>query len=499
MVNRDGALVLGAWKEELPLNDSRRDFLLNGVRDGFHIVNSVPETGLRPVFTKNYKSATCHENRSKVEEQIKEELVNGRYEITETPPTIVSALGAIPKKNSSKVRLIHDCSRPEGRALNDLAEQNHFKYHSIQEATKMLHQGSYMAKIDLLNAYRSVKIHPSNYTFTGLQWKFQGDETPSFIVDKRLPFGARLSPEIFTELGNAIIRIMASKGHPSVVVYLDDFLVTGKTKEECQQTFDVLFQLLRKLGFAINFQKLVSPTQRLTFLGVILDTNSMTLELPKDRVTELKELLKTALQKPKLSKHQLQSIAGKLNWATNCIYGGRFFLRRIFDKIATLKRPFHRTGVTKDIKDDIQWWIQFIDIFNGCTPMIDNRPTAPLWIDACNVAAGGVHGEEFVYTPWEWWPGTLQRHINYKETLALEPAVTFWAPKWQNKLIRIYSDNQAAVGIFNKGSCRDPFVMASLRRIFWLSAVYNFRLKAFYLPGSQNKLADAVSRLHENK
>ena len=40
-------------------------------------------------------------------------------------------------------------------------------------------------------------------------------------------------------------------------------------------------------------------------------------------------------------------------------------------------------------------------------------------------------------------------------------------------------------------------MMAFLRILFWLSASYNFRITAKYLPGKDNRLADCASRLHE--
>ena len=104
----------------------------------------------------------------------------------------------------------------------------------------------------------------------------------------------------------------------------------------------------------------------------------------------------------------------------------------------------------------------------------------------------------WVYTPWEWaGPEFSSLHINYKEVLALEPAASLWAPLWANKKIFIHTDNQAAMAMINKGSCKNPLVMQSLRRVFWLSVQYNFSLKAKYYLGSSNRLADLVSRLHE--
>jgi hypothetical protein len=122
---------------------------------------------------------------------------------------------------------------------------------------------------------------------------------------------------------------------------------------------------------------------------------------------------------------------------------------------------------------------------------------SPVCIDACDFAGGGFYQGNIFNIPWHTWPGASEKHINYKEVLALEPAATLWAPDWANKRVFVYSDNQAAVHIINKGTAKDSFVMDSLRRVFWLSAVWNFKLKALYYPGNQNILADAASRLQE--
>ncbi len=49
-----------------------------------------------------------------------------------------------------------------------------------------------------------------------------------------------------------------------------------------------LIQLLRKLGFAIKYDKVTWPSQRLVFLGITLDTTSMTVEFPENKLSELK-------------------------------------------------------------------------------------------------------------------------------------------------------------------------------------------------------------------
>ena len=60
----------------------------------------------------------------------------------------------------------------------------------LQYACKLIKQGDFLAKLDLSNAYRSVKIHPSNYPYTGLHWQFTGDTSDTFFYDTKLLFGA---------------------------------------------------------------------------------------------------------------------------------------------------------------------------------------------------------------------------------------------------------------------------------------------------------------------
>ena len=62
------------------------------------------------------------------------------------------------------------------------------------------------------------------------------------------------------------------------------------------------------------------------FLGILIDTISQTLSLPEDKLVELHSVVKEFLQWHRASKRQLQSLAGKLNWACKVVYGGRTFL-----------------------------------------------------------------------------------------------------------------------------------------------------------------------------
>ena len=122
----------------------------------------------------------------------------------------------------------------------------------------------------------------------------------------------------------------------------------GATREECQLAYDTLFQLLIDLGFTLSEHKLVPPTQRLTFLGVELDTMAGTMTLLADKLTELHTVVLEFQNKQRASKKQLQRLASKLNWACRVVYGRRTFLRLILDTMNALSPSGFRS--------DIAWW-----------------------------------------------------------------------------------------------------------------------------------------------
>ena len=494
-INVEGALIPEAWERELPPLDPHRDFILNGVRQGFRITNKTVQ-GDR-VYMENYKSCTNRETFDIVERQIREEIDNNRYVVCEAPKRITSALGAIPKPEKGRVRLIHDCSRPAGSGVNDFAENVKFSYQSLQDGLDLVVPGAWMAKLDLASAYRSVKVSPLDYCVTGLSWKFKGMAEVTYMYDQRLPFGARLSPGIFNTLSQAIRRMMARKGFKNVVAYCDDFLCVSSSKEECIRTLNTLWSLCRKLGFAINYNKVIGPVTKITFLGITIDSKTMTLGLPAEKVTDLCRDIQSLIASKSASKRTLQSVAGKLNWASRVIQGGRFFVSEVYGRIKTLRGMWHRTRITQQLRRDLLWWSDQVSNFNGTLPIVDSREQTPLCIDACTEGGGGYYGGEWFYLSWNHWPGMADKHINFKEVLTLEPAAHIFAPWWANKRITVYSDSTAAVGMINKGRAPDSEVNDSLRRVYWLSAKFNFQLKALHYPGRYNEVADRCSRLAE--
>ena len=157
---------LDVWEAELA-GDPDKDFILNGLLFGFSLVDYDVQD-IPHAFTKNHLSATQPHNKQKVDEKIKAELLEGNYMTSPHQPRIVSALAAIDKPDGG-IRLIHDLSRPKHQSLNDFAFKDECSYTTVTEALSHCHPDTWLAKIDLSNAFRSIPIKPEQWTITGLQ------------------------------------------------------------------------------------------------------------------------------------------------------------------------------------------------------------------------------------------------------------------------------------------------------------------------------------------
>ncbi|CAG2211241.1 unnamed protein product [Mytilus edulis] len=458
MVKPTRDLILSAWSNELQ-NDFDKEFLLHGIEFGFDIIDAsdIPLN----IQAKNHPSASpSGPLYSKAHAQVLIEIENGNYIFADEKPKIISPMGVIPKPGGG-IRLIHDCSRPEGSAVNDFAgDPSKQIFQTLDDATKLVTASCYMAKVDLKSAYRSVQISKTSQQVTGFRWTFP-DGREFTLFDRKLPFGSKLAPGIFHRLSQAVRRIMSR--------------------------------------FAINWSKVVDPCQQITFLGVEIDSSTMEVRLPSDKLAVLKAELLAFTKRSHASKKQLQSLAGKLNWASAVIRGGRVFLRRIINCIMRIKRDWHKARLKGDIAQDILWWNNFISSFNGKSLILDQYPVTSVATDACRSGAGGFFDNDWFYVNWQCdFPFAENLHINELEALSVVFAARRWAKAWQNKRVLIFCDNVTTVSCLNKCSSRNATLMSYLRELFWLSASNNFHIKAVHIavvPLSRENLARYIAHL----
>ena len=490
------------WEEEL-CSDIDCEFVLKGIKEGFSII--VPDTtkDIFPACCNNYKSVTDVNVKLKVERQILEEIDLGRYVVCHEKPLIVSALGAVPKAGSDSLRLIHDCSRPAGLGINAYAEPDAVKFNTVDNACSYINRGFYMAKLDLKSAYRYVGIRPSHYALAGLQWTFAGHTIPTYMVDTRLMFGASQAVGIFHRISNALVRMIQSQITVGRVInYLDDFLIVAPTREECQHVMNVSMSLIGRLGFDINYTKVVYPSTQVTFLGIVLDSDTMYMHIPVDKLCEIKGKAANWVKKSKATKRELQSLAGSIAWGAKCIKAMRPILRGIINLYKGLRAPHHHIRLPKVVKADIQYFLHWCDTFNGVSFCASegSLPVTYCFTDATMLAGAACWENDFLYATWAHdVPALANECIYVKELAAVHLAIQRWSHAWSNHYVILNVDNQGVLWSLRKGLVKNCIANDMVHDILWLAAIHNITLDVRYVASADNVLADTLSRLADHK
>lgn len=161
---------------------------------------------------------------------------------------------------------------------------------------------------------------------------------------------------------------MMQKREFKIISYLDDFILIGHTEKECLKAQQILIELLTRLGFLVNWGKVVVSTKRLQFLGLVIDSELQQIVPLEDKLTQLKNMANRFLSKEKITKRQLQVSAGHIAFAAKAIYGAKTFGRIFIAALAALKRPGDHCRITKILRSEFQWWTSFVRSAKGlCT------------------------------------------------------------------------------------------------------------------------------------
>ena len=125
--------------------DPDKDFILEDIKHGFRLT----DTGqvIKPVECDNYVSGTRPDGRERVQRQLQQDIDAGLLITTPHKPTIVNALGAVPKEGSDELRLVTDASRPRGASWNSYMSLNSFTFDNVDTALKLGEKDIISAKL----------------------------------------------------------------------------------------------------------------------------------------------------------------------------------------------------------------------------------------------------------------------------------------------------------------------------------------------------------------
>ena len=141
---------------------------------------------------------------------------------------------------------------------------------------------------------------------------------------------------------------MGLDGIDAVIRYLDDFLFVEGSERAGHASLAAAMHIFNEFGLVVNPDKTEGPAQRITFLGVLFDSTSQTVACTPERVAELTTLLLQSVAGPCILVSDLESLIGKLQFATERLPDFRpftFRLQAAFNgRLATLLRGRSGSG-----------------------------------------------------------------------------------------------------------------------------------------------------------
>lgn len=186
------------------------------------------------------------------------------------------------KKASGGMRFILNL-----KPLNRFLSPPHFQLEDWRTVVQLMTSGSWMATLDLEDAYLLVQIAQEDRRYLRFQWR---EVTYEFTA---LPFGLSTVPHIFTKVIRPVVAQLRRQVYLSVV-YLDDFIFFGSSRIDYTANLNASLNLLSSLGFLFNYSKSqFEPSQSHKYLGFIFNSVHQTIAIPGDRRKKLLKLIST--------------------------------------------------------------------------------------------------------------------------------------------------------------------------------------------------------------
>ena len=187
------------------------------------------------------------------------------------------------------------------------------------------------------------------------------------------------------------------------------------------------------------------------------------------------------------------SLIGHVQHAASVVKPGRTFLRHLIDLSTSVKELHHRIHVRNPAISDIQWWLVFLERWNGCSFIPPAAPSQSFVSDTSgNWGCGACWCHSWLQLQWP----NCWRSVNIaiKELVPIVLAVAVWGPQWRASRVQVRCDNAAVVAAVNLGSARDRRLMQLLRCLHFFCAEFGVSVTASHIRGSPNLVADAISR-----
>jgi hypothetical protein len=394
----------------------------------------------------------------------------------ETPVTQASPLLCIRKKNG-KLRTVVDCRERNSNTVKDLTP-----FPDQDMIRSDLAKAKYRSKIDLSDAYEQVRIEPEDVPKTAFS-------TPvGTFVSHVLQQGDCNGPSTFQRLGTYVFRDRIGRGvHP----YMDDIHVYSNTIEEHEELLKYVFDALRENRLYVSKDKVELYSESLTVLGHLVDDQGIHADVDKMRSVRMWPAPKDF--------HDVQRFLGLVNYVAHYL-----------PDVSAYTSALHAMSRQKSF----QWLPIHEKSFSMIKDMTCKAPILKpidyeqavrdgekifLITDASITGIGAYYGQgkdwkscrPAAFLSKKFTPAQSSYFTWEQEILGILEGLNRWEDKLLGRPITLVTDHKT-LQFFSK----QPKL--SNRQIRWYEYISRFNYEIMYIPGEQNRIADALSRVYQN-
>jgi hypothetical protein len=357
------------------------------------------------------------------------------------------------------------------RALNAITVKDRFPIPTIDELLDELYGTCWFSKLDLYSGYHQIRMNPTDAHKTAFRTHLGHYE---FLV---MPFGLCNAPSTFQNTMNDLFQEHLRQ---FVIVFFDDILVYSKTLEDHMKHLDAVFNCLLEHQFFLKHSKCTFAQSSISYLGHIVSSQGVGPDSEKVRAM-------VEWPVPKNLK-QLRGFLGLTG-----------FYRKFVCNYARIAAP-----LTNLLKRDAFVWSEEAQIaFDALKDAMTQAPVLALpnfdfvfviETDASGTGMGAVlcqEGHPICYYSRKFCPKMLTASTYVRELCAITSAVKKWRAYLLGRKFIIHTDQRSLRELMTQ-------VIQTPEQQFYLAKLLGYSYEILYKPGAQNRVADALSRVHEN-
>ena len=426
-----------------------------------HDVELIP--GTVPIRQHAYRMSPARKEALRAE--VTYLLKNGFVEPSKSPWASPCLL--VPKEDGS-TRMCTDYRKVNSKTIKDS-----YPLPRLDDIIDSIGEARFVTKLDLMKGYYQIELTDRAKIISAFITPF------GLFQYKVMPFGMTNAPSTFQRLINEIIRDLEG-----VYAYLDDIIIISNTWEEHLRRLSLLLDRLVKANLTINLKKSDFGKGTVCYLGHIVGSGHI-----RPKFANVEAILNYPVPETKKS---LRRFLGMVS-----------YYRKFCRNFSSVAAPLHELT---SCKSSFVWDNACQTAFEQLKYFLTNDPILKspnfnkafsLQIDASDVGAGGVLLQEsdglvhpVSYTSSKFTKHQLSYSTIEKELLALVIAVKKFnyyihgAP-----VTNVYTDHHPLRFLEqNKGN--------NQRLLRWSLFLQEYNLKIHHIKGSENYIADALSRVH---